>query len=155
MKLETRRAALRAAQAVAGLTVTVVACSPAPPPEAANVPASDVPIRPVGPPLSLSATPSHEPCSVIVDRFFPGEDDYQPEKHITAPPDVERCCLVALRHQTTEATTPDPAGPLIFNRHRWACCTAVDNPKNSGLGSACTPWGPPVPPPMRRRRLVS
>ncbi len=37
------------------------------------------------------------------------------------------------------------------NEHRWECCNLLGGGQSTGPESpmACTPWGPPVPPPMR------
>jgi hypothetical protein len=152
MTPETRRLALHAARAIAGLGV--VACSPAAPPEAATVPASEVPARLLPPASSApaSAPPgSAESCSAIVDRYFADDaDDYAPTKHVTAPPDVTRCCLTALSDHGK-----DEDAQKIFAAHRWTCCTTVDGMRHPEVNIACSPWGPPVPPRMEalaRRR---
>jgi hypothetical protein len=149
MTPETRRLALHAARAIAGLGV--VACSPAPPPEAATVPASEVPARSLPPASSTAPGASGEPCFAIVDRYFSNDaDDYAPTKHVNAPPDVSRCCLSALSdHGTNEDAKK------VFAAHRWTCCTTVDDMRHPEVNVACSPWGPPVPPPMEalaRRR---
>lgn len=160
MKLETRRAALRAAQAVAGLGF--LACSRAAPPEAATVPASDVPNKTLAPASSGAPTNtnagSNGACLATVQKFFPGDDDpYEPNKHVTAPREVERCCHAAMLSYGSAAAPREMSledAQKLSGYWRWRCCTTIDQTKASDIGSACTPWGPPVPPPMRKRAAL-
>jgi hypothetical protein len=111
MKLETRRAALRAAGALTG----IAACSTPSPPAATREP----------------------DCVAITDQAFGPQDDY-PGKPLPVASAVVQCCNAAMGDE----------GGAVAMRHRWACCAnKTVEPQPAGL---CTPWGPPVPPKMRR-----
>lgn len=139
---EIHLAALRAARAVASvasvasvtsMTSAVSGCQtpieePARPPEATR---TSAPVTKPGVALS---------CDAVVAGAFPEEGDYPgAKKDVSA--DVQRCCA--------ELLEAHEKGGTRMLRHRWDCCANVESAKSSHLGIACTPWGPPVPPPMR------
>jgi hypothetical protein len=88
-------------------------------------------------------------CDQVLASAFPdaGGFTWNWEKDGGAPKpsdDVKSCCEEALSKNFG-------SGP-----YRWACCDALDNGAGSSqnIGIACTPWGPPVPPRMRRRNVA-
>lgn len=99
------------------------------------------------------ATPSKaEPplaCDAVLASAFPNPDPthYQYEP-VPATAEIAACCK-------DELTAHDAA-----SAYRWECCVAYDPALGPGsaptmtseLGIACTPWGPPVPPSMKRAR---
>jgi hypothetical protein len=60
-------------------------------------------------------------------------------------PEVQGCCSVLIAHADADWATVDEVSWDAFN----ACCIALDS--QSG---ACTPWGPPVPPCVRRLPIL-
>jgi hypothetical protein len=92
-----------------------------------------------------STTPPAASCEATLEAAFAGNTDMW-EPHPESA-EVIACCDSLL----TET-------PFTSN-HRWSCCTAYDpavTTDGTTLGSqekfymACTPWGPPVPPAMKR-----
>jgi len=87
-------------------------------------------------------------CDQVLASAFPdaGGFTWNWEKDGGAPvaDDVKSCCEETLSKNFGQ-------GP-----YRWACCDALDNGASSSqnIGIACTPWGPPVPPRMRRRNVA-
>jgi hypothetical protein len=84
--------------------------------------------------------PSTPPsCETLVNAAFPTEGDYPGTKQSVSPA-VQTCCAELLvKSQGMLAT------------HRWDCCANLPANPPEGTGIACTPWGPPVPPAMKRR----
>lgn len=91
-------------------------------------------------------------CKATLNAAFPGQDKYQ-WTPVKEPKDVVECCNQAFDNNGFGAG------------HRWACCVSYDKVDSHGQpltvsrqenhGMACTPWGPPVPPSMRRSRKMS
>lgn len=134
MKDETRRAALRAAHAVALGTIAAACTS-----TTASTPAPG------------EKTNAAADCMALTDGAFPGVDGYPYPKAKASPhPAVQQCCRQSLEAFFSRRT-PDP----VMERHRWACCASVDTSGARELGAACTPWGPPVPPAYGARRSRS
>jgi hypothetical protein len=135
MKLEVRRAALRAAFKTA--LVMTVGCAGSAHPATENTGGSAAEAGSAAAPscgtyLDGLATakpvdlPDGDPLKGRMDVFGAFTD---PAARVAAR--TQECCTKEL--DTVDANTP----------HRWACCSALDN--KSG---ACTPWGPPCPPEM-------
>jgi hypothetical protein len=78
-------------------------------------------------------------CEQVLASAFPTPGMYPGEKKNVSS-DVEACCEKELLSDEGMGTS----------KHRWDCCANVtsNDPK---IMIACTPWGPPVPPAMRRR----
>jgi hypothetical protein len=166
MRNDVHGAALRAAAKVAFSVAFIGGCSAAAPDAAENDPVtgnsdgvepgtteSDLnskkkPKKPkVAAPAGTSChgnptTP--QSCEAVVNAAFPTEGDYPGTKQSVST-EVQACCAELLGKSQ---------GSL--ENHRWDCCAnlAADAPKS--LAIACTPWGPPVPPAMKRRaRLLA
>jgi hypothetical protein len=78
-------------------------------------------------------------CEQVVDAAFPTEgNDPGVKKAVSS--EVQTCCVELLTKSQG-----------MMESHRWDCCANVDQEGSSALMIACTPWGPPVPPAMRRR----
>jgi hypothetical protein len=135
MSPEVRRMALRAAAASA----FVVGCSGNKPPPAAT-----------GDRLSDAACVAHLDSMRMVDRNdLPADDPLHDETDVYGAfadrdgreaPATRDCCV-------RELVAVGSSGP-----HRFACCSAVDwrnAPERDQFGSACIPWGPPMPPALR------
>jgi hypothetical protein len=75
-------------------------------------------------------------CEALVASAYPQAG---PRHDPNASPEVVRCCqFLADNAERTSHST--------YWTHRETCCwTVLDSIKGS-----CTPWGPPVPPPMPR-----
>lgn len=82
-------------------------------------------------------------CVAITDQAFGTDDPYPGAKQSVAP-EVSSCCNSALAQ--------GGYGSEAFRRHRWACCAIAT--VSYYPGSLCIPWGPPVPPSMRRGVLA-
>lgn len=88
-----------------------------------------------------SGTTPAPSCKEVLDSAFPTPSNYPGTKtEITA--EVESCCVQQLTDHST-----------LGGEHRWDCCANVSQ-KDNNIGMACTPWGPPVPPKMKRRMLA-
>ena len=82
-------------------------------------------------------------CDQLIAAAFPGEDKYPGTKQSVSA-EVQACCLDSLT---------DHDGGVTFNTtHRWDCCANLPDNAGENVGIACTPWGPPVPPAMKRRQ---
>ncbi len=80
-------------------------------------------------------------CDQLISAAFPTEGGYPGTKQDVSA-EVQTCCADALE-KNHGATA-----------HRWDCCANLppdDGDGGSTIGIACTPWGPPVPPSMKRR----
>lgn len=85
-------------------------------------------------------TPPKPSCEQLINAAFPTEGDYPGTKQSVST-EVQACCADLL-------TKPGPDG-LGMTAHRWDCCANAT--PGVEIGMACTPWGPPVPPSMKRR----
>lgn len=83
-------------------------------------------------------------CDQLVNAAFPDGGAWPDGKPLVSK-EVASCCEKILLGQEGDAGRNHP--------HRWDCCAALDWGQGSSqeLGVACTPWGPPVPPSMKRR----
>lgn len=77
-------------------------------------------------------------CDQVIAAAFPTEGTYPGAKQSVSA-EVQTCCAEAL----------DKSQGLAA--HRWDCCANLPADAGPNVGLACTPWGPPVPPAMRRR----
>lgn len=78
-------------------------------------------------------------CEQVVNAAFPTEGNYPGEKQ-TVSTAVQTCCVELLEKSQ---------GALAS--HRWDCCANLPADAGQNINIACTPWGPPVPPSMKRR----
>lgn len=77
-------------------------------------------------------------CDAVLASTFPTPSNYPGDKkEISAQ--AASCCEQIL-------TSGNLGG-----EHRWDCCANIAWNGNEQIGMACTPWGPPVPPAMKRR----
>jgi len=81
-------------------------------------------------------------CEQVVASAFPTEGDYPGAKQSVSA-QVQTCCVELLEKSQ---------GALA--EHRWDCCANLPADAGQSAGIACTPWGPPVPPRMKRRSLA-
>jgi hypothetical protein len=90
-----------------------------------------------------AAPPPPPNCEQVIAAAFPTEGDYPGTKQNVSS-EVEACCAERL---------VETSGMM---EHRWDCCanTGSETPSQD-INLACTPWGPPVPPSMGRRREPS
>lgn len=169
MRDDVARAALRAAARLA-LTTTVLGCggrvtvdTPTKGHTASNEPA----LGGSGGSGGLSTETEQPPCGEAGDPAAPGAEAVAccselahvafPEPGVFPDPvtvdaDVKDCCGVLAAHY--DALLANGAGgsaadPWTWQGDgdvQWACCASIDY-----ASTTCTPWGPPVPPPMRRR----
>lgn len=82
-------------------------------------------------------------CSAEVKGTFPG-DISEPIDGGTYAPDLVACCAEIIKAYDGVHDLG-----LTFGQAR-ACCYVLPPPWYSHGGAACTPWGPPMPPPMPR-----
>lgn len=91
-------------------------------------------------------------CGAVLHAAFPDPSQYawQPVKQSA---EIVSCCKAELLEHAE------------MTQYRWDCCVAFDpaaqeDPntewpttvaRTPGIGTACTPWGPPVPPSMKRK----
>lgn len=105
-------------------------------------------------PSNVAVQPVEQPCPQYLDALeavdmgdLPATDPlhgqlgyYGAFKDVAmrAAPHTQQCCK-------DELTTAGSSA-----KHRWACCSAIAKGEMPAevRGSACTPWGPPVPPEM-------
>lgn len=117
----------------------VTAKKPAAPPKKKGASVSDECHKDAGPPKLT--------CDQVLASAFPeGEDGWfgNDEKKLTA---AELACCT----EQIQASAKDELG-LNRGKYHWACCTATNWGQGLGdIGMACTPWGPPVPPAMKRK----
>lgn len=81
-------------------------------------------------------------CEQVVNAAFPVEGDY-PGAKLPVSVQVQSCCVELLEKSQ---------GALA--QHRWDCCANLPAGAGQSVNIACTPWGPPVPPAMKRRRSL-
>lgn len=84
--------------------------------------------------------PPKQSCEQLINAAFPTEGDYPGTKKNVSS-EVQACC--------TDLLTKPGADGLGMTAHRWDCCANATPGAN--IMMACTPWGPPVPPSMKRR----
>jgi hypothetical protein len=165
MRNDVHGAALRAAAKVAFSVAFIGGCSAAAPDAAEADPVtgnndnsepgtteSDLsakkPKKPkVAPPASTSChgNPTTPPsCEAVVNAAFPTEGNYPGTKQSVSS-EVQACCVELI----------DKAQGGALTSHRWDCCANLpaDAPQSTAIG--CTPWGPPVPPRMKRMRSLA
>ncbi len=160
MRSDVHTAALRAAAKVAFSVAFIGGCS-APSPDGAE---GNEPTKPgadgVEPgvadselsakkhqPTAPTSTSCHQgdsggpkpSCESVVAAAFPTEGNYPGTKQ-TVSHDVQTCCAELLTKSQ---------GALA--NHRWDCCANLAPDAPQSVSIACTPWGPPVPPSMKRR----
>jgi hypothetical protein len=78
-------------------------------------------------------------CEQVVAAAFPTEGTYPGVKKAVSA-EVQTCCVELL----------DQSHGALAD-HRWDCCANLPADAGQKVGMACTPWGPPVPPSMKRR----
>jgi hypothetical protein len=94
--------------------------------------------------LKAAKMPPKEPCcNDLLSKTFPVPGDYQWEP-VPQPADVVACCEKELATAGADS------------KYRWDCCVAYDpavDPDGTSTQRpiSCTPWGPPVPPSMKRK----
>lgn len=92
--------------------------------------------RPVTPaPAGTTTNPS---CDAVINAAFPSDGQYPGTKQLVSA-EVQSCCVALLGKSDA---------PGI---HRWDCCANLPENAPASVNIACTPWGPPVPPSMKRR----
>lgn len=87
-------------------------------------------------------------CQALLDTLSPDGGELTSPK-LPRTPEVKACCGRLLTEMAL-AWEPDGSVPTLHG-HRWDCCAAVSSDPNqpwSNEFSACTPWGPPMPPPF-------
>lgn len=85
-------------------------------------------------------------CDVLLAEAF-GDGNTGPIPGDPVSQDLKACCSDVIK-ESVESTDP-----TFRAEYHWDCC-AVTNwgaDLDFDVGFACTPWGPPVPPPMIRR----
>ena len=113
-------------------------------------PASSKPPTTEPPPLSSADAGPPQNCDELLTSTFPtAETDPYQWTPVAHSKEVVGCCLAELKKNDTGS------------KYRWDCCVAYDpqeTPTGPGIGhrddliGACTAWGPPVPPSMKRAR---
>lgn len=88
---------------------------------------------------ACDATAPKQSCEQVVNAAFPTEGDYPGAKQPVSAA-VQTCCVELLEKSQ---------GALA--EHRWDCCANLPADAGQSINIACTPWGPPVPPAMKRR----
>lgn len=86
-----------------------------------------------------ASAPKPLSCEQVVAAAFPVEGGYPGAKKSVSPR-VQTCCVELLEKSQ---------GALA--EHRWDCCANLPADAGQSVGIACTPWGPAVPPAMKRR----
>jgi hypothetical protein len=81
-------------------------------------------------------------CDQVVAGAFPTAGLYPGAKQNVSA-EVQTCCADLL--------APSDGGVPMVGEHRWDCCANLSADAGQQLVIACTPWGPPVPPAMKRR----
>ena len=105
--------------------------------------ASAKPAAPVPPCHKDAGTTTTRSCKEVVASAFPDAGWVSPGEGTPVSDQVKACCTELLTTNEFDAFA-----------ERWACCDAVGAFSGGGppgIGMACTPWGPPVPPAMRRK----
>lgn len=159
MRNDVHFAALRAAAKVAFSVAFVGGCS------AATTLADDEtgettesaynakkPSKTVKPPCPTKTKDAGKPsCDAILASAF-GDAGAWPTGDEPVSPEVKSCCAEAI----TKSLAQDPISGRAD--YHWQCCGATnwgaDIDVDGGIGMACTPWGPPVPPAMKKRKAI-
>lgn len=92
-------------------------------------------------PVELDASvdePTFECCLGVVEEMT-GDAGFTvvDAGAVAADPSVDNCCKAIIAHVDTTTADYSKASPTLPT-----CCGANDYP----MGTACTPWGPPMPP---------
>jgi hypothetical protein len=149
----THFAALKAASRVAFGIVVLGGCSAAATEEDTVASESEINAKapcPSKQDAGTDAAPSKPSCENVLASAFPdGGNDFSSMQN---PPkvsdEVKTCCAEHL------ASEDENTWQL---QYRWSCCGVLDNWNNPDpkISMACTPWGPPVPPAMKRMKAVA
>jgi hypothetical protein len=145
MRSDVHSMALRAAAKVAFSVVFLGGCGEAATEEASDPLASGTSEADLKSGCHAPAKDAAAPklsCEQVVASAFPIEGNYPGAKKTVAV-EVQQCCVELLDKSH---------GALAA--HRWDCCANLPVDAGQEIGIACTPWGPPVPPRMRRRSLA-
>ncbi len=149
MQNDVHFAALRAAARVAFGVAVLGGCSGAEEPADGSLSSASEINR--APCHDAGATKPKKSCDEVIASAFAdaGADDFvwndptKPRAPVSS--EVKACC---------EERLGDRDGGVFAMPYRWSCCAAIDDGAGDpAIGMACTPWGPPVPPSMRRARL--
>jgi hypothetical protein len=138
MNKEVHAAALRAAAKVAFSVAFITGCS-------SEEAASDTAPGPQESEVRSNACGDKKfTCTDLVKASFPAEGNYPGQAVASISPAVKQCCTELLIKNGSQT------------EHRWDCCANRNNAGASeqNVNIACTPWGPPVPPAMKRVRDV-
>jgi hypothetical protein len=122
--------------------VATVAIDSAPPPK--PVPDSIVDATTCGPIVTDAATPAQTECCAarVKDTFAADWTEPPGTEGGDLHPELAECCDEIVR-----AYDGTHEYGLTFQQAR-ACCYVLPAPWYSHGGTACTPWGPPMPPAM-------
>jgi hypothetical protein len=148
MRSDVHSKALRAAAKVAFSVVFLGGCSSAgaqdanDPTDTEGTSEADLKSGCAGARATKDAAPPKLSCEQVVASAFPTEGNY-PGKKKSISAEAQTCCVELLEKSQ---------GALAA--HRWDCCANLPADAGQEVGIACTPWGPPVPPRMRRRSLA-
>jgi len=142
MRPDVHAAALRSAAKLVFGMASLVACTKETSEDATTTDNSAV--------TSATKKKNDDCCTEKLKETFPTQGGYQ-WTPVPQSADVVACCDKELtKHEAS-------------SKYRWDCCVAYDpatvpdggEPEGIGFsgghGMACTPWGPPVPPAMKRR----
>jgi len=92
------------------------------------------------------AGPPKQTCEQVLASAFPDAGEGWPEGDFSnASKETKECCIAELKAKGYESP------------HRWTCCMATNwgqDANDQQVSIACTPWGPPVPPAMKRRNVM-
>ena len=178
MLSDIQRAALRAAAKLA-FSATIIGCGGGTAVEPANEPSTDEktpvattestddalrvrhPRRDAGVKLDtgVEGDTGHAPtcgyypsqaclCKQVVADAFPDGGTppprWSPDPAPNMPPEVTSCCTLLAHEADVRAQSHDPNGWDWAERD--TCCGVI----GWNAAATCTPWGPPVPPAMRR-----
>jgi hypothetical protein len=138
MKREVHAAALRATSKVVFSVAFIAGCSNGDEAEETK-PVQEAQVKSN---TEAGACEGKYSCEDIVKDAFPTPGRY-PGQAATTTNLVKQCCTELLVSKRG----------MIENR--WDCCANHSEPSEADketLWMACTPWGPPVPPAMRRAR---
>jgi hypothetical protein len=74
-------------------------------------------------------------------------------EQVTLSADAKACCSEVVKQSMAQDPTAERSP------YHWACCSASNwgqdlDVGDGGVGWACTPWGPPVPPAMTKKRII-
>lgn len=144
MKREVHIAALRAASKVAFSVAFLAGCSAQSPDDASHEgdqgPAQESDVT------SKSAAKKFSCDDIVVAAFGTKPSPFGGPKLANPSAAVKTCCRETLSKGYIES------GP-----YRQDCCNnttlAANDPDTAKINTACSPWGPPVPPAMKARRV--